>query len=206
MLEFNKLASRSYRYLARQIDNDLAQIKGGRTIAFSSTQSLSFSTETTLMFSFFLQDELDSKVLIVDGIFRSGGVGSRLGYSENPGLLNYLYQKKSRWQDYVCNTQRESMSVLPSGVLGVSDNGFYSLDPDKVGSMVREAKEKFDYILIQQGSPLEDTRYLHFTAMTDMVVLLAEEGITMVEDLESCQKFFKDYQISNVRLVISKPD
>jgi hypothetical protein len=196
-------ASRSYRYLARQISEELPCDEGGRTIVVSSLGPLELSNETLLMFAYFMRDELDCSILIVDGTFREGGVGTRLGHSGAPGFLDLVYGNERWLGELVRPTPRRGIFALPVGrapplpVLPIQD--------ENIAALFSEARRSFDYVLVQQTSILEDTRYLLCTNSADLILLLIDEGVTPVEELERCKKVFRDYQISNVRLVLSTP-
>jgi Mrp family chromosome partitioning ATPase len=200
----NKLpASRSYRYLARQIASERPYAEGGRTILVSSLVPLELSNETLLMFAYFMRDELGCSILLVDGTFREGGIGARLGHNGAPGFLDLVYGNE-RWAgELVRPTQRRGIFALPVGrppplpVLPIQE--------ENIATLFREVRRSFDYVLVQQTSILDDTRYLRCAGDADLILLLIDEGVTSSEELERCKKVFRDYQIANVRLVLSTP-
>lgn len=197
-------ASRSYRYLARKIEEDLGDECKSRTLILTSPCSADLVADTLMMFSYFLQDELDCKVLMVDGTFRKDGLSRRFMPGVYPGFMDLLYGNEAlEADDLVVPTGRRNIFMLPSG--NSPKSGFSSLNPEKVKSLLRQLESGFDYILIQQGSILRDTRYLPFTSMVDRILLLVEEGETLVSELEECQRLFQEYRLSNVRLVMSRP-
>lgn len=196
-------ASRSYRYLARQIEADLPHADGAKTILVSSPAPLELSNETFLMFSYFMRDELGCRILLVDGTLREGGVGARLGYSGAPGFLDLVYGNGYRVGELIRPTQRRGISVLPAG--RTPRDQLLPIQSGKVSEIIHEAQSDFDYVLFQQASILEDSRYLRCTDGADLVLLLVEEGVTLLDEIDRCRKVFRDHQISNVRLVLSTP-
>lgn len=197
-------ASRSYRYLARKIEEDLSASRKSHALIFTSPCSAELVADTLMMFSYFLQDELDCKVLMVDGTFRQDALGLRFMPGVYPGFMDLLYGNEALEPgDLIVPTGRKNIFLLPSG--NSPKAGFSSLNPEKIKSLIRQLEVGFDYILIQQGSILRDTRYLPFTSLVDRILLLVEEGETLVTELEECQRLFREYKLSNVRLVMSRP-
>lgn len=197
-------ASRSYRYLARRIEQDLAHKGTTRLLAFTSPDAAELTTDALLMFACSLQDELGCRVLLVDATFRKEGLSGRLGCAAAPGLMDLLYSGRYQPDDLIQPTAKRDISVLPAG--GAPQDGFLPLNPERIQPLLTTLSGRFDYILIQHGSILKDTRYLLFAKLVDLIVLLVEEGGTLVTELESCQKLFRSHGLGNVRLVLSKPD
>lgn len=197
-------ASRSYRYLARKIEEDLPGRSKGRTLIFTSPGSADLVSDTLMMFSYFLQDELDCNVLIIDGTFRKDGLSKRLMHEESAGLMDLVYGNGTlATDDLIKPTDKNNIFLLPLG--NTPKTRFSSPNPEKLKSLLRQFESRFDYVLIQQGSILRDTRYLLFTALADRIFLLVEEGETLVSELEECQRLFREYRLSNVRLIMSRP-
>ena len=195
-------ASRSFRYLARKIELSIPPGDRGRTIVLTSPGSMKVSTETLLMFSYVMQDEIGCKVLLVDATFRDDGVGARLGHRLAPGFMELLYNDEHNFDALVYPTRRQNIHILPAGVL--TGKVLPSLAPDRVRPILDTACDRFDYVLIQQGSVLGDTRYVPIARAADLILLLVEDGVTPVEELEECQRLFRDHQVSNIRVVMSK--
>lgn len=197
-------ASRSYRYLARKIEEELSGSHAGRTLIFTSPCTAGLVADTLMMFSYFLQDELDCNVLVIDGTFRYDGLSERFMHKGSPGLMDLLYgNNELNPADLIRPTDKKNIFLLPSG--SAPKARFPSLRSEKIKSLIRQLEGQFKYILIQQGSILKDTRYLLFTSLVDRIFLLVEEGETLVSELEECQRLFREYKLSNVRLVMSRP-
>lgn len=195
-------ASRSYRYLARKIDLSMPSREDGRTIVLTSPGSLKVCTETLLMFSYILQDEIGCKVLLVDATFRDDGVGARLGHRLAPGFMELLYNDEHDLDALLQSTERRNIHILPAG--RPTGEVLPPLGLDRIRPVLDAACERFDYVLIQQGSVLGDTRYLPIARAADLILLLVEDGTTPVEELEECQRLFREHQVSNIRVVMSK--
>ncbi len=196
-------SSRSYRYLARQIEADLPATSGGRLMLLSSPAAISTTSEALLMFSHFMRDELGCRILLIDGTFREGGVGAVLGFDGAPGFLDLVYGRAHRPADVIIPTQRQGISVLPAGRVPLDQ--LQPIQTDRISEIFDAVRASFDYVILQQASIYEDTRYLLFAGKADLVLLLVEEGVTLVEDLDRSMEVFRGHQIPNVRLVLSAP-
>lgn len=198
-------ASRSFRYLARKIELDMPKGEDGHAIIITSPGSIKVNTDTLLMFSYVIQDEIGCKVLLVDATFRDDGIGARLGYQSAPGFMEMLYDDDDDERDpLVRATERKNISILPAGRL--TGKALPPLAPDRVRLVLEAMRKRFDYVLIQQGSVLGDTRYVSIARSVDLVLLLVEDGVTPVRELERCQRLLHDHQVSNFRVVMSKQD
>jgi Mrp family chromosome partitioning ATPase len=194
-------ASRSYRYLARQIEQDFNQDKKGCTVMFTSPNSNDLTSEALMMFAYFLQDELGYKVLLIDATFREEGVSSRTSHIDHPGLADLLCSGQKEFNQAIFSTNFKNISILPAGKQ--QNNSAITLKLDTLVSILKMTREKFGYVLIQTGSIIDDSRYLLFPELVDLVVLLVENGKTQLYDIETCQKILKDHRASDVRLVLS---
>ena len=198
-----KPASISYRYLARHIAVRFEDNERTKCIVFSSADWLTVSNDVLLMVAYFLHTELNTRVLLVDGSFRDDGVSDRFGFTQEAGLSECLYESGHTLSHYIKPTANPGVFVLPAGKL--SDQAKHPVEAQSFLSRL-EKLNQFDYVLIQQGPIVLDTRYLTFAQSADLVLLYVREGSTLVSELKECQKIFRDYKIQNVGLIISEAD
>jgi Mrp family chromosome partitioning ATPase len=200
----DRSASRSYRYLARQIAADFPYREGGRTILISSPGPLELISNTLLMFACYTREELGCRLLLVDGTFREDGVGAVLGHADAPGFRELLYGTEYRLADLICATERPGISLLPAG--RPPRQALLSTEIARASSIFSEARRSFDYVLLQEASILTDSRYLSFTGFADLLLLVVEEGATSLGELDRCEKLLRDHQIANARLILAASD
>ena len=195
-----KPASVSYRYLARQLAARFEASGRNPCIVFSSADSLEASCDVLMMTAYFLHDELGARVLLVDGSLTDGGVSDRFGYAGEAGLIDYFCESGDTLNDCFKPTANPGVYVLPAGKM--PNQGRPAVRSQSVQVLLDNLSEQFDYVLIQQGLVTLDTRYMVFAQLADLVLLYTEEGGTLVNEYEACQKIFRDYQIQNVGLVM----
>ena len=196
-------AALSYRYLARQIAVDLPRADRGRTVLLSAVVGPASNNEAMLMFSHALAEELDCRVLLIDGTFGEWGISAVLGHAGAPGLVDLVHDGDRGAGDLIQTTSRRNISVLPAGRTGIERP--LPIRTGQVAALLEQAGQGFDYVLVQQGAITADTRYLPFAAKSDLVLLLAEEGVTLVGELDRSLDVFRGHQISSVRLMLCTP-
>ncbi len=195
------IASLSYRYLARQIDSDLPVTEGGRVIIFSSPAAMELSNEAMRMLAYFMCDELGCRILLIDGTFDEEGIGWALGHPAGPGFLDVLYGTDRRVKDVVQPTSHANIWVMPAGRSPAAV--LQPIAPGQISEPLAEARAAYDYVIIQQRSICDDSRYLVFAGKADLTLLLVEEGGTPVTDLERCMEVYRNHEITNVRLIMT---
>lgn len=198
------VASKSYRYLARQVAQDLAPIEGGKSIVFSAATSMAVNSEILLMFSHYLQDELVSTVLIIDATFRNSGLTRVFKFEERPGLIDLLSDDEG-----FLNTDSVTQSIKPNisfiGVGNLRDQNLTYVSETQVQALVDQLTKQYDYVILQQNYIQEDTRYLPFAKSADLVLLHMEERRTPIAKFEEARDIFLDHRISNVKYILSEP-
>ena len=195
-------ASRSYRYLARQVENDLGETENAHEVMVTGPGSVEFLNQTILMFSYGLKNELGSKVVIIDATFRDKGVGDFLGFRDEPGLMNLLYEDTTKMGQMIKPTKVEGIHVLPAGRL--EQKKFESLKGEKVKAILKKLGTAYDYIVIQVGPLQNDTRYISLAEYAELVVLLVEEGKTLLGEIEEYRTTLENHNISNYQIVMSQ--
>ena len=194
-------AGLSYRYFARKIDADLGPDGSGHCILFSSPEGVGITSDVLVKLAQTFQGELGRTVLVVDATLCVDGVGSHAGNDGRPGVVDILYGGKSA-EGLVVNTRFRDVYVLPSGKNPAESTA--RLDPARIAALLDGLRQKYDYVLVQAGSLLGDTRYLPFAQAVDMNVLVAIDGKTFSDDIEQAKKVLKDLGDGDVRLVLIK--
>jgi len=197
-------ASKSYRYLARQMAQDLANIEGGKSIVFSSATDMATHNEILLMFSHFLQDELVSTVLIIDATFRGNGLTKLMKMGDREGLIDILSNGGDNDSFYsITQSLKENISFIAAG--DIANQKLTYVSDTQVQSMINKFKQDYDYVILQQDFIQEDTRYLPFAKLSDMVLVHLKERSTPIAKFEEAQEVFMDHRIKNVKIIMSEP-
>jgi len=197
------LPSNAYRYLARQIVQDLIEVKGGKSLVFSSGTDMTTNSEVLLMLSHFLQDELRSSVLIIDATFKANGLTQLLNLGEREGIMDALSIKEPQPSiDSVVHLIKENVFFIASG--NSAEHPVPYISERQARSIIDELTKKFDYVIFQQDQIQMDTRYLPFAKSVDLVLLHLEERNTLISSFDEIKEVFADHQIYNTRYLLSE--
>lgn len=198
------VASKSYRYLSRQVTLDLAHVEGGKLLVFSSATNMDVNSEVLLMFSHFLQDELLSNVLIIDATLRNSGLTKLLALKDQAGLIDVLSNSGEFCNpESVCHPLRENVSFIAAGVVPKRNLPYTS--EVQIKELLDDFRQKFDYVILQQDNICLDTRYLPYAKLADLVLLHLHERNTPLSEFDEISDVLRDHQITNVKYVLSEP-
>jgi Mrp family chromosome partitioning ATPase len=198
-----KPASRSYRYLARQLEGDLPAANGGRVIVLSGACTTAVTVETALMLATALTDELDCTVLLIDEGLNEGGLAERLGLDQLAGWRDLLHRPEGAALRHVVHCGYPGLALLPAGAAPAEQGRPASAR--RIGALFDELRGSFDYIMLVQGPVTADSRHLVPATLAQLVLLLVEENETRFEVLDACRRTFGDCGVNDVRLLLSAP-
>lgn len=198
-----KPASRSYRYLARQLESDLPVREGGHVIVLSGACAAPVTVETALMLATALTDELNCTVLLIDEGLNEGGLAERLGLGQLSGWRDLMEHPDRAAIHQVVHCGHPGLALLPAGQAGSERRPPASAE--RIGALLHGLRDSFDYILLVQGPVTADSRHLVPALLAELVLLLVEENETRFEALDACRQVFRDRGVEDVRLLLSSP-
>lgn len=184
--------SESIRIVRGNIDFMLHKEKGCNVImvtSFNPGSGKSFISYN-LSASFALKGK---RVLIIDGDLRHGSVSQFVGMPSK-GISNYLTGNTDDWKALVkAVAGQDGMYVLPIGHR--PPNPAELLDNDRLGVLVKEAREEYDYVLID-CPPVDvvvDTqiveRYVDRTIFIVRAGLLEKHAVAEIDELYRSKRF-----------------
>lgn len=184
--------SESIRIVRGNIDFMLHKEKGCNVImvtSFNPGSGKSFISYN-LSASFALKGK---RVLIIDGDLRHGSVSQFVGMPSK-GISNYLTGNTDDWKGLVkAVAGQDGMYVLPIGHR--PPNPAELLDNDRLGVLVKEAREEYDYVLID-CPPVDvvvDTqiveRYVDRTIFIVRAGLLEKHAVAEIDELYRSKRF-----------------
>ncbi|HST02107.1 MAG TPA: hypothetical protein VLJ84_10660 [Usitatibacter sp.] len=196
-------ASRSFRYLARLIDRELGGRTTGLTLAMLGVDRDDSPADALLMLAYCLRSELDSRVLVIDARLKDIGMGltGQLGLESAPGYAQLMRDGIGNQAALVQDTRVTGVEVLPAGhpVAGAAAD----LDRSTLRHLLEWARAEYDYVLLQVGSPLNDTRNAVTAAEADAVFLLADEHQTFMKRLDDCRHLLMANGAQAVKIIVA---
>ncbi len=195
-------ATQSYRRLALQLDFDLGKKEKGHSLMLTAPDSAGITCEATLELAHFLAAELGHRVLLVDGSFGVGGISALLGHEASPGLMDLPRDGTGVLGNAVVPTGQEGVFLLAAGRPG--PDGAVPIRTDELRAVLEAGCAKFDYVLVPSCPILRDPRCLVFPSLVDLVLLLAVEGKTFLDDLDASRRALTACKATKVGLVLTK--
>lgn len=187
-------ASRSYRYLARQIGQQAA-----RTIVLSALCDAGAANQAVLLLAAMMQDEHGGRLLLIDATLGDQGISATLGAGAQPGLSDI--GADDPWFAI------EAMQILPRPHMFLLGAGLSPMAgrPERIAAMLPMLAERFDHILIQQRAITADSRNLALAARADRILVLAQEGQTPMAHLAQARDAFRAHGLSDVEMILTVP-
>ena len=162
------IVSEQYRTLRAKI-LQMEMEKGLKTLLVASTGPSEGKTLTAINLALTMAQEIDLKILIVDGDLRRPAVHRYLGTPHAEGLSDYLSQNCSL-ESIVCNTNLRNFFVVSAGT--VAEKPAELLNSSRMDDFLSYAVETFDWVILD-SPPL--------TALADAHVLASKvDGILFV--------------------------
>jgi capsular exopolysaccharide synthesis family protein len=156
---------------------DLKQCK-----VFTITSALSGEGKTSVSCQLVvsLARSTSSKVLLIDGDLRAPDVHHVFGRPMTAGLVGYL-NGTSDWRELVDRDWNDSIHILTSGYLKGSPHRI--LSNGRFEKMIAEAREEYDYIVLDTPPVLPASEALLFAKVADAVLMCALRDKSRIEQL-----------------------
>jgi capsular exopolysaccharide synthesis family protein len=164
-------AAEAYRVLRTSV---LLSTAGSppRTILVTSGQPGEGKTTTVINTAISLA-QLGASVLVVDGDLRRPSAHKMFEISQSQGLSTYL-SREIELEPLIQKLQIPNLSLLPCGP--VPPNPAELISSEKMKTMVRELRSKYDHILIDSPPLMNVTDPVILSTLVDGVILVVHGG------------------------------
>ena len=166
-------AAEEYRTIRTRIIQNVA---GPRMIAVSSVGPQDGKTVTSLNLAATFALKENTRVLLVDGDMRRGGIGALLGMPETLGLADVLTGAATLESAVIRAQQLPGLHVLTSG--NRMKNPAELLDSPRWSELAAQMRHSFDYVIIDTPPIGIITDFDLLQAQADGVVLIARQDHT----------------------------
>lgn len=123
-----------------------------------------------------------ARVLVIDADLRNPSMTRSLGYSNEPGLLSMVTDKTS-FDELVIKDTRLNFDFLPSSTQTKPSNSSDVLNSAPIVEMLKSAKTKYDYILVDLPPILPVVDVKAVSHLFDAFVLVVEWGNTSTDEV-----------------------
>lgn len=202
-------ASTGYRFLVQRLVSDLAQqppADFGHTLLFSNMADPHLGNETLLLLSYYLADEMDASVVVVDATLNQTGVTAWLNLTGVAGFAHLIRMQGDDGAEHErinIPTIAEGVSCLPSG-FGHADYAVPRIGTADAQRLKAFLSERFDFVIFQQQGICTDTRYIGLARQANLVMLHMRERETATRAFDAAQSCFNALGIDGIRHVLTE--
>lgn len=155
-------------------------LRSCRVFTITSALSGEGKTSVSCQLVVSLARSTGSKVLLIDGDLRAPDVHHVFGRPMTAGLVGYL-NGTDEWKDLVDRDWNDSIHLLTSGYLKGSPHRL--LSNGRFEKLIEEARQEYDYIVLDTPPVLPASEALLFAKVADAVLLCALRDKSRIEQL-----------------------
>jgi capsular exopolysaccharide synthesis family protein len=155
-------------------------LRSCRVFTITSALSGEGKTSVSCQLVVSLARSTGSKVLLIDGDLRAPDVHHVFGRPMTAGLVGYL-NGTDEWRDLVDRDWNESIHLLTAGQLKGSPHRL--LSNGRFEKLIEEARQEYDYIVVDTPPVLPASEALLFAKVADAVLMCALRDKSRIEQL-----------------------
>ena len=170
------------------------------------TSSIKGEGKTTIAINTALAFAGASKVLIIGADIRSPQLHRFIKKSKR-GLTDYLISDDPSPESYIVPSGlHPNLDVLFSGAIAPNPNVL--LDMKKFDLMIKNLKQKYEYIILDSAPVMLVSDTLHLMSKADSILYVIKSGYTDMKMLDFAEEFQQSHEINNISFVLNnvKPE
>jgi len=172
--------ARAYRNISDQLYL-IIKDKGLRSVLFASSLNSEGTTSVVANLGRYLSKRLGHKVLVIDANLRSPKIHKTFKIQNNKGFSNVL-AGEAQFKDCLYDAG-DNLAIIPAGTSKL--NPMTLLDTPRMAAVMKEAREKFEMILIDSACLRDYQDSVVVSSYTDGVVLVVNESRTRRQVVKS---------------------
>ena len=195
----------SFRILSSNVDYILP-IKNnvkGKVIYCTSTIKGEGKTYVSLNLSLALSS-INKKVLLIGADLRNPQIHTHIREDkQKPGLSNYLHDVDYNWRDSLINgfEKHPNHHIILSG--SIPPNPAHLLTNGRFTKLIEEAKEEYDYIVVDTAPTILVTDTMLISQLADATIYLARANYTEKNLLKFSKELYESGKLKNMAYVIN---
>ncbi len=198
----NSMLAESFRILGTNINYLLPKKEKsiGQIIYVTSSVKGEGKTLTAINLSL-AYASLKKKVLLVGADFRNPKLHEYFKQEKNMmGLSNYLYEPTTDWRSFLYQ-ESEFHSILFSGA--VPPNAPALLSKEEFEEVISQAKQEYDYIIVDTAPALVVTDTLLISQYADLTLMIIRAGYSDKRLLEFSKQLSQTKKLKNMVYVLN---
>ncbi|WP_417860058.1 GumC family protein [Winogradskyella sediminis] len=201
--EDNSNQSEAFRILSSNVNYILPVSNTGKVIYCTSTIKGEGKTYVSLNLSLALSS-INKKVLLIGADLRNPQIHTHIDQDKHkPGLSNYLHDINFDWKESLIKgfEKHPNHSILLSG--DIPPNPAQLLTNGRFTKLIEEAKEEYDYIIVDTAPTILVTDTMLISQLADATVYLARANYTEKNLLNYSKDLAETGKLKNVAYVIN---
>jgi succinoglycan biosynthesis transport protein ExoP len=155
-------------------------LRDARVFTITSALSGEGKTSVSSQLAVSIARATGKRVLLVDGDMRAPDIHHVFGRQMNGGLTAYL-NGEADWRELVDKDWSDSVHILSAGVLKGSPHRL--LSGNRLQELIREAREEYDFIVMDTPPVLPASETLLFAQAADVCLMCALRDKSRIEQL-----------------------
>mgnify|MGYP005666641095 CR=1 FL=1 len=195
----------SFRILSSNVDYILPVKDGekGKVIYCTSTIKGEGKTYVSLNLSLALSS-INKKVLLIGADLRNPQIHTHISEDkQKPGLSNYLHDVDYNWKDALISgfEKHPNHRIILSG--SIPPNPAHLLTNGRFKKLIEEAKEEFDYIVVDTAPTILVTDTMLISQLADATIYIARANYTEKNLLKFSKELSESGKLKNMAYVIN---
>jgi Mrp family chromosome partitioning ATPase len=195
----------SYNMLAVRLVNDLEPTQTGRGVMVAAVDDDQVAIEAITELAWCLADDLGYSVLLIDGTLGMGILTQSLGAEKNTGIAELIESADlgpDALKSAVASTRHPSIQILSQGLRKDKLKTVRAEDLEKI---IDNSRSIYDYVLVLSSIMDAPSRSVAFGSHLDAALLVAVDGVSMINDIQSGQRILNECGLDQVALVLLMP-
>jgi len=195
----------SFRILSSNVDYILPIKDDGKGKVIYCTSTIKGEGKTYVSVNLSLAlSSINKKVLLIGADLRNPQIHTHIHEEKHkPGLSNYLHDTNYDWRDALINgfDKHPNHQIILSGV--IPPNPAHLLTNGRFKKLIEEAKEEYDYIIVDTAPTILVTDTMLISQLADATIYLARANYTEKNLLKFSKDLTETGKLKNVAYVIN---
>ncbi len=199
------ILAESFRILSANVDYILPVTNDGKGKVIYCTSTIKGEGKTYVSLNLSLAlSSISKRVLLIGADLRNPQIHTHINKDKNkPGLSNYLHDESFVWRDALVSgfDKHPTHQILLSGT--IPPNPAQLLTNGRFTKLIEEAKEAYDYIIVDTAPTILVTDTMLISKLADATIYLARANYTEKNLLNFSKDLAESGKLKNMAYVIN---
>ncbi|WP_323028522.1 polysaccharide biosynthesis tyrosine autokinase [Gelidibacter japonicus] len=199
------ILAESFRILSSNVDYILPVSNDGKGKVIYCTSTIKGEGKTYVSINLSLAlSSINKKVLLIGADLRNPQIHAHIHEGKDtPGLSNYLHDVNHSWRDTLVSgfEKHPSHRIMLSGT--IPPNPAHLLTNGRFTKLIEEAKEEYDYIIVDTAPTILVTDTMLISQLADATVYIARADFTERNLLKFSRDLSETGKLKNMAYVIN---